>query len=85
MKSLDDTVKTIQNIVKAAKSVNSDIICLSHGGPIETPEDTKYIYKHTDVVGYVGASSIERIPVERAIIEIVSQFKGISIYYIFYE
>lgn len=79
VKSLDDTVKTIQNIVKAAKSVNPDVICLSHGGPIETPEDTKYIYEHTDVVGYVGASSIERIPVERAIIDIVKQFKSINI------
>jgi len=65
---------------KGVKSFDiTDVICLSHGGPIATPEDTKYIYEHTDVVGYVGASSIERIPVERAVIETVRQFKGISI------
>ena len=79
VKSFDVTVKTIQEMVEAAKAVNPDVICLSHGGPIATPEDTKYIYEHTDVVGYVGASSIERIPVERAVIEIVRQFKNISI------
>jgi len=79
VKSFDITVKIIQEMVEAAKAINSDVICLSHGGPIATPEDTKYIYEHTDVVGYVGASSIERIPVERAVIETVRQFKGISI------
>ncbi|MBM4332631.1 MAG: phosphoenolpyruvate hydrolase family protein [Deltaproteobacteria bacterium] len=36
-------------------------------GPISSPEDTEYIYEHTDAVGFVGASSIERIPVERAV------------------
>jgi predicted TIM-barrel enzyme len=77
--SLDEAAKKTQSIVEAAQSVNPDIICLSHGGPIETPEETKYIYEHTDVVGYIGASSIERIPVEKAIIETVSQFKNISV------
>jgi len=79
VKSLDETVKAIQKMVEAAKSVNPDVICLSHGGPVETPEDTKYIYEHTDVVGYVGASSIERIPVERAVTDIVRQFKAVKI------
>ena len=79
VKSFEVTVKTIQDRVKVAKAVNPDVICLCRGGPIAAPEDTKYIYKHTDVVGYVGASSIERIPVERAVIETFRQFKGISI------
>jgi len=73
--TLDDAVKNIQKMVGVAKAINQDVIVLSHGGPIETPEETKYIY----VVGYVGASSIERIPVEKAIVDIVSQFKAIPI------
>jgi len=78
--TLDEAVKAIQKMSDVAKSINPDVIVLSHGGPIETPEETKYIYeKLDDVVGYVGASSIERIPVEKAIIDIVSKFKSIPI------
>mgnify|MGYP005641264867 CR=1 FL=1 len=78
--TLNEAVKAIQKMSDVAKSINPDVIVLSHGGPIETPEETKYIYeKLDDVVGYVGASSIERIPVEKAIIDIVSKFKSIPI------
>ena len=69
----------VQKIIKATKKVNPNIICLAHGGPIVFPEDTKYIYEHTDAVGFVGASSIERIPVEKAVQEAVEGFKGIAL------
>jgi len=78
--TLDEAVKKIKKIVNVAKSINPDVIVLSHGGPIETPEETKYIYeKLDDVVGFVGASSIERIPVEEAIINIVGKFKSMPV------
>jgi len=67
----------VQKIVKATKKANPNIICLAHGGPIVFPEDTKYIYEHTDAVGFVGASSIERIPIEKAVQGAVEGFKGI--------
>ena len=68
-----------QEIISAAKAVNPNIIALCHGGRIVTPEDTQYMYNHTDAVGYIGASSIERIPVEKALINIVRQFKSKTI------
>jgi len=77
--SLDKAAKTIQEMVDVAKSINPNVICLAHGGPLETPEETKYVYENADVVGYVGASSIERIPVEEAIINIVKKFKSVII------
>ncbi|MDZ7836660.1 MAG: phosphoenolpyruvate hydrolase family protein [Actinomycetota bacterium] len=51
-------------------------ICLAHGGPFAQPEDTEYLYRHTDAAGFVGASSIERIPIENAVIEAVKNFKS---------
>jgi predicted TIM-barrel enzyme len=69
----------VQKIIKATQKVNPDIICLAHGGPIVFPEDTRYIYAHTDAVGFVGASSIERIPVERAVQGAVEEFKGVGL------
>jgi len=72
-------VQTIQEIIEAARSVDPEVICLAHGGPFAHPEDTQYLYEHTDAQGYVGASSIERIPIEKAITEVVREFKSIPI------
>ncbi|RLE76040.1 MAG: phosphoenolpyruvate hydrolase family protein [Thermoprotei archaeon] len=75
IRTLEQAAEHVQKIIEKAKSIKPDIIALAHGGPIATPDDTQYIYDHTDAVGFVGASSIERIPVERAVIETVKQFK----------
>ncbi len=76
---LEDAAAAVQKIIDATKGVNPDIICLAHGGPIATPEDTGYLYDHTEAVGFVGASSIERIPVEKAVTEVVRSFKGFQL------
>src|SRR5205823_3895074 len=49
--TMDEAVKRIQRIIGGARPVRKDIIFLSHGGPIATPEDAAYIKKHTDCVG----------------------------------
>jgi predicted TIM-barrel enzyme len=69
----------VQKIIRATRKVNPGIICLAHGGPIVFPEDTRYIYEHTDAAGFVGASSIERIPIERAVQGAVEEFKGLAL------
>jgi predicted TIM-barrel enzyme len=57
----------VQKMIESAKKVSPKQICLGHGGPFATPDDTEFLYEHTDAVGFVGASSIERIPVEKAV------------------
>ena len=68
----------IQQMIDAAKRVGQDIIFLGHGGPFASPQDTAYLYEHTEAKGFVGASSIERIPVERAVKLTVLEFKNIN-------
>jgi predicted TIM-barrel enzyme len=63
-------------IFAAALAVNPEVFCLAHGGPIEEPAHTEYIYRHTRAVGFVGASSIERIPTEEAIRAKAREFKS---------
>lgn len=63
-------------MTEAARAHNPDILIFAHGGPISSPEDTAYIYEHTESVGFLGASSIERIPVERPLMEAVKDFKA---------
>jgi predicted TIM-barrel enzyme len=77
--SLEEAPARVQEICDAAKSVNPDIIVLCHGGPISEPEDAEYVLQRTKGVhGFYGASSMERLPTERAITEQVAAFKRIK-------
>ncbi|MGI5927518.1 MAG: phosphoenolpyruvate hydrolase family protein [Thermacetogeniaceae bacterium] len=77
--SLEDAAALIKDMTKAAREKYPDILIFAHGGPIAMPEDTAYIYKNTEAVGFLGASSIERIPVEKPLMEAVQQFKNIPL------
>jgi predicted TIM-barrel enzyme len=77
--SLDDACVRVQALHDAAKKVNPDVLVLCHGGPISEPDDAAYVLKHTNgVVGFFGASSIERLPTEVAITNCVRRFKAIQ-------
>src|SRR5436190_6845890 len=77
--TLDDAAKRVQAMHDAAKKVNTDILVLCHGGPISEPEDAQYILDHTEgVVGFYGASSVERLPTEIAITNCVKKFKELT-------
>jgi predicted TIM-barrel enzyme len=77
--SMDDAVQRTRAIIGAAKQVRNDLLFLSHGGPIATPDDAAYINKHTDCVGFVGASSLERLAVEDSLTQLTRRFKGIPV------
>ncbi|MDP2438393.1 MAG: phosphoenolpyruvate hydrolase family protein [archaeon] len=76
--SLQDCAALIQAIADAAWLIRPDVIVLFHGGPIASPEDVRYIFRHTrGLAGFYGASSMERLPVETAITAQVDAFKKI--------
>jgi predicted TIM-barrel enzyme len=78
--TLDQAVVRIQAIHQAAVSIHPEILVLCHGGPIAEPEDVQYVLSRTrGVSGFFGASSIERLPTERAITEQVKSFKNLQI------
>src|SRR5258708_23347944 len=73
--TLVDAAKRVQAMHDAAKRVNPDVLVLCHGGPISEPADAQYILDHTDgIVGFYGASSVERLPTEVAIASCVKEF-----------
>ena len=73
--TLDDAVERVQAMHDAARNIAPDILVLCHGGPIAEPADAQYVLDHTSgIVGFYGASSIERLPVESAIAERVREF-----------
>lgn len=76
---LEDAPSAVQAIGEAAWKVNKGTMLLCHGGPIATPDDAAYVLARCDAVGFIGASSMERLPVETAITRTVQQFKAVSI------
>src|SRR3989441_1910367 len=77
--TMDEAVTRCQGIINAARKVRKDILFLSHGGPIATPEDAAYVNERTDCVGFVGASSLERLAVEDSLTELTRRFKKIPV------
>jgi predicted TIM-barrel enzyme len=77
-RSLDDCVGLIQEMRDAAVAINPEVIVLCHGGPIAEPDDAQYVLERTrGVVGFFGASSMERLPTEVALTENMRRFKAV--------
>jgi predicted TIM-barrel enzyme len=79
-KTLDDCVVEIQAMRDAAVKVNPYVTVLCHGGPLAEPEDAQYVLDRTEgIVGFFGASSMERLPTEVAMTENMRRFKSMTI------
>jgi len=78
--SLEESARRVQAMHDAAKRVNKEILVLCHGGPIAEPADAQFILDHTQgIVGFYGASSMERLPVEPAIAGRVREFTALRL------
>jgi len=75
----DEACKVAQAMIDAARSVDPNVLCVVHGGPFAEPKDTQVLYERTNAQGFVGASTMERIPIERAVYECVKSFKSLQI------
>jgi len=79
-RTLDECVALIQAMRDAAAAINPDVIVLCHGGPIAEPDDAAFVIARTQgVVGFFGASSMERLPTEVAMTETMRRFKSIPV------
>jgi predicted TIM-barrel enzyme len=76
--SWDHTIQRTRDIINAATQVRKDIFFLCHGGPINTPEDADRVMQNTDAVGFVGASSLERMGVEESLTSLTRKFKSLK-------
>jgi predicted TIM-barrel enzyme len=78
--TLEEAAIRVQDMYDAAKAVRDDIIVLCHGGPIAEPDDAQAILDNTaGVVGFFGASSMERLPTEPAIENQARRFRGLTL------
>ncbi|MFC7525445.1 phosphoenolpyruvate hydrolase family protein [Parapedobacter sp. GCM10030251] len=77
--SMDEAVDRTQEIIEAGREVNPAIFFLAHGGPIMGPADVRQILDRTDAQGFVGASSLERMGVERSLEDLTREFKSLTL------
>ena len=78
-KSLAQSVALIDEWAEAARRVRKDVIIIAHGGPISSPEDVDFVLRNSQHCnGFYGASSVERLPVETAIVNHIKTFKGLT-------
>jgi predicted TIM-barrel enzyme len=73
---MDDALQRVREMHEASWARRKDVFCLAHGGPLDVPENVATLYEETDAQGFVGASSVERIPVENAVAAAVRAFKS---------
>jgi len=77
---LDECVVRVQRIVDAVKEIRADAFVLCHGGPIATPDDARQMFARCrGLDGFYGASSMERLPTERAITGEVRRFRELRL------
>lgn len=77
--SLEEAAVRVQRIADAVHAVNPEVLVICHGGPIAEPDDAAFVLEHTrNVVGFYGASSMERLPTERAITDQVRKFRELK-------
>lgn len=78
--TLDEAIDRVMTIAEAGRSVRSDILVICHGGPFDEPGTVgAALAKMPGIDGFFGASSIERLPTERAITGQVEAFKGLRL------
>jgi predicted TIM-barrel enzyme len=76
---LKDCPKLISQWAEAARKIRKDVIVLCHGGPISSPADAEFMMKNTTGIhGFYGASSMERLPTEIALVKQTKDFKSIT-------
>ena len=77
--TLDDAISKVMAIAEAGHKVREDILVICHGGPFDEPLNVgKALAKMPGIAGFFGASSIERLPTERAITGQVEAFKALK-------
>lgn len=77
--SMDEAIERTQQIGDAARDVNPNVFVLAHGGPVNTPADVREVLSKSDIHGFVGASSLERMGVEQSLTELTRDFKRLTL------
>ena len=78
--TLDEAIGRVMGMAEAGWSRRRDLLVICHGGPFDEPDSVgEALPRMPGIAGFFGASSIERLPTERAITQQVQEFKGLAV------
>ncbi|MCK1682202.1 phosphoenolpyruvate hydrolase family protein [Bradyrhizobium sp. 147] len=77
--SLAELAARASAVARVAQSIDRNAICLLGGGPITKPDELLEICRETGVQGFIGGSSLDRVPLEMSVLEVTSGFKTIHL------
>lgn len=77
--SLSELAARTSAVARVAQSIDKSAICLLGGGPITKPDELLDICRETGVQGFIGGSSLDRVPLEMSVLEVTSGFKTIHL------
>ena len=76
--TLEEAITRVRRIASSALECREDVFVLCHGGPISSPDDAAAVLAACpECHGFYGASSMERLPTERALTEQIRAFGNI--------
>lgn len=76
--SLDEAAEHARVICEAVRARHPAVRCTVEGGPITTPDEAKKVAQVSGANGYIGGSTIDRIPLEAAVAETTSAYKAVA-------
>ena len=78
--TLGEAIDKVMLMAEAGWKLRKELMVICHGGPFDEPENvSKALKAMPGIIGFFGASSIERLPTERAIRSQVEAFKGLEL------
>jgi predicted TIM-barrel enzyme len=65
--TVDEAIEAVDRLGKAGREARDDVIVICHGGPISGPAEVERVFTESRFAqGFLGASSMERLPTEVA-------------------
>ncbi len=77
--SIEEVATEAREIGRLVKRINPKTRFLLEGGPIATPEDLSRVLRLAPLDGYVGGSTIDRLPLESSVASLIDGFRQASV------
>ena len=77
-KAMDEQIDKLNEMVEICREENPDTIVIGHGGILSGPEQIKLAFERTDIKGFIGASSTERLPIEQGTVEFMKEVSALT-------
>jgi predicted TIM-barrel enzyme/DNA-binding NtrC family response regulator len=77
--ALDEAADRARRIFRQVRHAAPDTLCFVEGGPIVSPEDMWRVCSESRADGYIGGSTLDRLPLEMSVMRTTSAFKAATV------